>query len=165
MSTSELVIDDVVAFFNPETFTTNMHILNDIVTAERIEDLEGADMVMYQHIKTPMIVSNRCSFALMWVIDTRAEDGTFISMSTSKGTEAILEANQAKVKKDVPSDTPITFTMCKDMGNGTLQFKEVICVDPMGSLPQMIKNKIATSNAEGLKKMIRHLIKQKASAK
>ena len=47
MSTKELTIDDVATFFSPETFAQNIHILNDIVTAERIEDVEGADYVMY----------------------------------------------------------------------------------------------------------------------
>ena len=47
MSTNELVMDDVVKFFDPATFAQNIHILNEIVTAERIADVEGVDYVMY----------------------------------------------------------------------------------------------------------------------
>ena len=60
------------------------------------------------------------------------------------------------VKKDVISENKIAAQMSKPVEGGVF-LVEVICVDPAGSLPQMLKNQIAKSNSAGLKKMVHHL--------
>ena len=54
----------------------------------------------------------------------------------SRGTEAIVAANQALIKKDVISETKMTVTIRKPVEDGkSTHITEVICIDPAGSLP------------------------------
>ena len=58
-----LTIDDFRAHFEPEVFPANMTAQEDALTCRKLDDNIGEGMfAMYQHIKTPMVVSNRCVF-------------------------------------------------------------------------------------------------------
>ena len=75
----------------------------------------------------------------------------------SKGTEKVAEANAKLIEKGaVLSETKMAVQTWKPVDGG-VKITEVICVDPAGALPQMIKDKIAKSNSAGLKKMVHHL--------
>ena len=115
---------------------------------------------MYQHIKTPMIVSNRCTFVAVYNIDL--PNGGMISLSTSKGMKAIEQANVALQKKDVLSHTVLTYNKAETCEDGSgCRVTSVLCVDPAGSLPGMIKNKIAKANSNTADNMVNYMRKQK----
>ncbi len=84
-----LTKEDFVAFQDPAVFPDNMHILDSIITCRRLDDDMGEGMyAMYQHIKTPMVVSNRCCFMCMYSYELPDGAG-LIHMSTSKGMKPI----------------------------------------------------------------------------
>ena len=58
-----LTMDDVRAFCARDTFPANMKVLESACTCTIIEgDVGEGSYAMYQHIKTPFIVSDRCNF-------------------------------------------------------------------------------------------------------
>ncbi len=116
---------------------------------------------MYQHIKTPMVVSNRCCFMCVYSYEL-PNGGGLIHMSTSKGMKSIEQANTALIGKDVLSHTIVTYTKvvpCED-GSGCM-VTSVLCVDAAGSLPDFVKAKIAASNSESTANMVKHLRNKK----
>ena len=97
---------------------------------------------MYQHIKTPIMVSNRCCFLAVYTIDT--PDGGVIHLTTSKGNKTIEQANLPLIGKDVLSHTTLTYNKFEPNADGSgCRITAVLCVDPAGSLPDFVKNKIA----------------------
>ena len=72
MKAEGLTMEDFCTFSDPDQFPANMHILDPILTCRRLEDDLGCDAAyaMYQHIKTPLMVSNRCCFLANYVFDT-----------------------------------------------------------------------------------------------
>ena len=80
-----LTMEDIAEFNDPAVICINQKLLNDILTPTRLADDEG-HIVMYQHIKTPMMVANRCAFLIHYHVE---EDGSIIEIQSSKGTEAI----------------------------------------------------------------------------
>ena len=61
-------MQDIADFYKPESYATNVHLMNEIITPKRLADVDG-HMVWYQHIKTPIIVANRCSFSIFFTIE------------------------------------------------------------------------------------------------
>ena len=93
MTCEGLTIDDFKAFYNPETFHANIKIVDPILTCKRLPTYDDEDVrIMYQHIKTPFIVSNRCAFMAIYSIEL--PNGDIIHMTTSKGNQSIVDANQ-----------------------------------------------------------------------
>ena len=87
-----LTMDDVRAFCARDTFPANMKVLESACTCTIIEgDVGEGSYAMYQHIKTPFIVSDRCNFLAVHQIEL--ENGGFIHLSTGKGMKAIEGAN------------------------------------------------------------------------
>ena len=111
--------------------------------------------VIYQHIKTPVVVSNRCAINTIYQIDQ--EDGGFLHFTTSKGTGQIASDNAALIGKDVLSNCVLTYTKVEKVSEGRIRATQVICVDPAGDIPQWMKKKIAKSNADGMANTIKHL--------
>ena len=142
MDAPGLTVDDFKAFYHPDSLCDNMKILDKIITARKIENVGGeldANMyTIYQHVKTPMIASNRCCFMCVHNIDM--PDGSFVHMSTSKGNKALEEANVALKAKDVLSHCWMTYNKIEAKADGSgCRITTVICVDASGSLPGMIK--------------------------
>ena len=95
MDAPGLTLDDFRAFYAKDSLCANMTLLDKIITARKLEnvdeEVDASIHFMYQHIKTPMIASNRCCF--MAVYNLEMPDGSFCHLSTSKGMKAIEEAN------------------------------------------------------------------------
>ena len=60
-----ITIDDMKAWNSPDALPANIKIVDKNVTARKLENDLGVDgsFVMYQHIKTPIVISNRCVFS------------------------------------------------------------------------------------------------------
>ena len=164
MKADGLTLEDFKAFQDPAQFPTNMHILDDILNCRPLDDNLGCEgcYAMYQHIKTPIMVSNRCCLLAVYNIEL-PNGGGIIHLSTSKGMKAIEQASTATlIGKDVLSHTILTYSKivpCED-GSGCM-ITSVLCVDPAGSLPDFVKNKIAAQNSGTSENMVKHLRKQK----
>ena len=144
MKAEGLTIEDFRAFHAMDVFPTNVHTLDSIITARKLDDDMGCAgaWCMYQHIKTPMMVSNRCCFMCMYSMDL--ENGGLVLLSTSKGMKPIEQANVALQGKDVLSHTVLTYQKFEPLEDGSgCKVSAVVCVDPAGSLPDFVKNKIA----------------------
>lgn len=89
MKAEGLTMEDFNAFGHPDAFPDNMHHLDPILTCRKLEDDMGcADAyAMYQHIKTPFMVSNRCCFLCVYKLDL--PNGGVINLTTSKGMKSI----------------------------------------------------------------------------
>ena len=154
-----LAIEDCRAFNNAEVFCQNVKLLDPILTCRKLDDnLGGNSYAMYQHVKTPMIVSNRCNF--LGVHQIELENGGYIHLSTSKGMQQIEQANTTLIGKDVLGHCLMTYAKFEPCEDG-IKVTACYAIDPAGSLPDFIKNKIATENTKAPEKMIAHLRKQK----
>mmetsp|Transcript_26554 Transcript_26554/g.35517 ORF Transcript_26554/g.35517 Transcript_26554/m.35517 type:complete len:148 (+) Transcript_26554:98-541(+) len=103
-----LTIDDFRAFSTHAEFAANMTVLESAATCRNLDNEVGEGIyAMYQHIKTPMIVSNRCIFMSVQTIEL--ENGGFIHLCTSKGMKPVEQANVALQGKDVLCHTVMTF--------------------------------------------------------
>ena len=154
-----LTMEDFREFYNRDNWCANMKLLDKNITAEILDVDMGEGMAMYQHIKTPMVVSNRCVFSANFCIDL--EGGGMIQISTSKGMEKIIEQSAAKIGKDVLSNTIFSYIKFEPKATGGVTITAIICVDPAGSIPDFVKDKIAAANSDTTIKMIAHLRKKK----
>ena len=156
-----LKVEDVAAFWDPEVFATNMKVLDPILTCTRLpNDMGEHCYALYQHIKTPVIVSNRCNFLAIYHI--HLPNGGMIHLATSKGTKHLEQEHAQRIGKDVLGHTVMTYTKVEPCEDGSgIQITSVFCVDPAGSLPDFIKEKIAKENSASSEKMVAHLRKQK----
>ena len=160
MKAAGLTVDDFREFNNPAQWPANLHAVDDIQTCRILEDVqigpqpEGTTaFVAYLHITTPMMVSNRASIGVVYLID--GPDGSHIQVTTTRGCESIVEANQALIGEDVVSNTPVSYmklTNCAD-GSGVM-VEQIVCVDPAGDLPDWVKKQIAKSNSDMLEKAV-----------
>ena len=138
-----LEMADFLAFQDPASFPANMSVLDSILTCRKLDDDMGENCyAMYQHIKTPIMVSNRCCFNAVY--NHKVDENTLIHITTSKGMRAIEEKpeNITLRGKDVLSHTTVTYNKIEACDGG-VRITSVLCVDPAGSLPDFVKNKIA----------------------
>ena len=138
-----------------------MSILDSILTCRKLDDDMGPNCyAMYQHIKTPIMVSNRCCF--LAVYNHIVDDNTLIHITTSKGMRAIEQKpeNVTLQAKDVLSHTTVTYNKIEACEGGC-KITSVLCVDPAGSLPDFVKSKIAAQNSNTTDNMVKHLRKKK----
>ena len=88
MKADGLMLEDFSDFYNPETFPANMKNLDSNITSRKLDvEMPEGCYAMYQHIKTPMVVSNRCSFCAVHSFDS--SDGGKIQITTSRGMDKI----------------------------------------------------------------------------
>ena len=108
MKAEGLSMDDFRAYWSPDAFPANMTAQEKPLTCEKTnDDLGEGYYCMYQHIKTPMVVSNRCLFQCVTTVEL--ENGGIIQLVTSKGMKGIEEANTAKIGKDVLAHAKVVY--------------------------------------------------------
>ena len=142
-----------------------MKVLDPILTCHPLNDvdLQTEDAyAMYQHIKTPAFVANRCGFVAVHTVDSGGgtTEEKLITLSTSEGMQEVAESEFVRVGKDVLSNTKIAYSKVEGCEGGVL-LTSVVCVDPAGSLPDFVKIQIAKQNSEGAERMVKHLMKSK----
>ena len=131
-----ITIDEMKAWYASDALPANITIVDKNVTAKLLENDLGVDgsYTMYQHIKTPIVVSNRCVFASVFNQDL--PNGGFATMSTSKGMKAIEEANTALRGKDVLSQTIVSYHKFEPLEDGSgVRISAIMCVELNGSMP------------------------------
>ena len=131
-----ITIDEMKAWYASDALPANITIIDKNVTARLLENDLGVDgsYTMYQHIKTPIVVSNRCVFASVFNQDL--PNGGFFTMSTSKGMKAIEEANIALRGKDVLSQTIVSYHKFEPLEDGSgVRISAIMCIELGGSMP------------------------------
>ena len=64
------------------------------------------------------------------------------------------------IGKDVLSQTVVGYNKIEPIEDGSgVRVSSVICVDPAGSLPDFVKTKIASQNANSTENTVKHLQK------
>ena len=94
MSVSEnyaegLSMEDFRAFYAPDAWPTNITLLDKEVTAQKLDEDTGLDdcYLMYQYVKTPMVVADRCLFQSVYNVDL--PNGDMIFVQTSYGNALV----------------------------------------------------------------------------
>ena len=100
---------------------------------------------MHTEATTPWPLSYRSTITCEHKIE---HDGTFIYMQSSKGCEKLTQDNAATIGKNVIATCIIQFAKYVPCEGG-FDITCVTCSDPAGSIPDMIKNKLAKRHADG----------------
>ena len=159
MKAEGLTMDDFRSYWAPDVFPANMTAQEKPLTCEKTnDDLGEGYYCMYQHIKTPMVVSNRCLFQCVTTVEL--ENGGCIQLVTSKGMKGIEEASTAKIGKDVLAHAFVVYQKAEPCDGG-VRMTCVFCIELGGSLPDFIKKKIAEEQSLGVEGLVKILRKKK----
>ena len=75
MEANGLTMEDFQDYMKMDTWAETFTAQEDILSLRRLEDVDGMPLI-YTHIKTPFIVSNRCNFDCYYSVDEG--DGSLI---------------------------------------------------------------------------------------
>ena len=119
-----------------EHIIENAHKLNDAYTLTKIGEEEGHN-IMHNLAKLSWPLSNRSSIVCQYIFE---HDGTFTFITSSKGNEHLVEANKARIGKDVVANAIINYSKYTPYEHG-FDIVSVSCADPAGSVPDVLKNR------------------------
>jgi len=109
---------------------------NDKVKIAELEEDEGCK-VMHQHIKTPIMVTNRSMIQTAYPNVAGPTEGSFVVLVSDKGNEAQIEKYADKIGKDVRGLAHLVYQLIEPTATG-IRVTQVIHIDLGGSLPNMI---------------------------
>ena len=110
------------------------------LTVTVLEELEGGRKVVHHHMKTPFVMSDRSLILFYFLVDVSENEFTF-AFSTLNSEEN-QEKYKAKIGKDVVADARLVMHCVADAEGGTrVRMNKVM--DPKGSIPTMMANKMA----------------------
>ena len=89
--------------------------LDNKLTISDTPDVDGYRCLV-QHIKMPMLMTNRSIVQLYYVIEN--EDGSLEFIASSQGTEGVMADVASIVKKDVIANNIINYTKLVPDGDG-----------------------------------------------
>lgn len=145
MEANGLTLEDFQSYMSMDTWAETFTKQEDILTLRRLGDVDGLPLI-YTHIKTPFIVSNRCNFDCYYPVDE--QDGSLIQLASAMGNEAILDKEKKLVGRDVIATCFYAYTKITQRADGSgCDLKCVQCIDPAGALPEVIKRQIAKKNS------------------
>ena len=105
------------------------------LSVKPLPDVDGL-MCVIQQIKMPMLMTNRSIVQLYRL--TENEDGSIVFIASSKGTEDIVAAQAAIIKKDVVANNIINYVKITPTADGC-EWVSVQCLDIAGSIPDALK--------------------------
>ena len=105
------------------------------ITVTDCPDFEGQKCIV-QHLKMPMMISNR-SIPVLFYLKENA-DGTIEFVASSRGTEAVVAAQAASIKKDVVANNIVNYVKLTPIEGGC-DWVSVQCLDMAGSMPDAMK--------------------------
>ena len=92
--------------------------------------------LMFQKVKTPIIVADRCLFQTVYNIDL--PNGDFEFLQTSQGNHEITEANACMIGDRVVSFNRFTYSKFEKQEDGRIKILSVTSIDPGKDLPNFI---------------------------
>ena len=129
----------------------NTALLDSKLKITKLDDLEG-QMRTVTTIKMPMMMTNRSIFNIYHPTD--CEDGSFIGLASSIGTEEFVASAEGKklLGKNVLATNHINYRHIVPYDGGC-HWTSVVCTDIGGSIPGALKNQAAgkmAKQAEGI---------------
>ena len=120
------------------------------LTVTDCPDFDG-QRCLIQHIKMPIMMSNRSIPQLYYLVEN--EDGSIIFIASSRNTEEVVAAQANKIKKDVVANNIINFTKLTPTADGC-EWVSVQALDIAGSIPEALKRQGAERQAKNAMLMI-----------
>ena len=117
----------------------------DRMTPEELPAVPGTDKIVLMNIKFPFPMTNRSMINAFYFNDEA--DGSYWQCSSSKGNEALYEQYKSKVGKNVVAVNHLGYVGLKPTDSG-VEWSSVNMMDLSGSIPGMLKGKIATRQAK-----------------
>ncbi len=105
-------------------------------------------------MKMPVMISNRTMITCWY--EAQGDDGWKKKFHSSKGNEQITADAAAAIGKDVVGTIHVAYYAWKPYEGG-MEIKFVNKVDPNGSIPDMIKNKMAKRMSNGVMHLVNFL--------
>jgi hypothetical protein len=118
-------------------------------------DKDGDFQIAQHHIKLPFIVSNRSMIVTYYMLE--GENESFHFIWSSRGNEGLVATYSKQIGKDVVGEIEGCLHCSKHSDGGT-KIEANMFGNPKGSIPDMIKNKMAGKAslwAETVSNMIR----------
>ena len=120
-------------------YRENIHkltpLIDEKITMVPCPDYEGCKCYI-QQIKMPMMMTNRSIPVLYYIKKNR--DGSLEFMSSSRGTDEIIDQQDRVIKSNVIGNNVINYTKLTPTATGC-DWVSVICVDIAGSIPDFVK--------------------------
>ena len=135
-----LTMDKVHAY--EEHALENATKMNNRTTLTKVGE-DGGHPILHSKIKCPFPLTNRSVITCKYKVE---KDGVITVFSSGKGCEAHVTANAKAIGKDVMANSVIQGVRFTPFEGG-IEITNVICMDIGGSVPDMMKNKMATRNA------------------
>ena len=130
---------------------------NDRLSMERLEDVDGVP-TYHMIAKAPsMLVSDRSTIN-SYYFDVDLGDGSHTMINSSLGNEALEVAYKKQIKKNVVAKSHIGMFSVKELGDGEMEIRQMVCLDPAGMIPDFIKNKIAKRLKDQTEFVVRYLV-------
>ena len=117
----------------------------DRLTPEDLPTVAGVDKLVLMNIKFPFPMTNRSILNAFYFNDEA--DGSYWQCSSSKGNEALYEQYKSKIGKNVIAVNHIGYVGVKPTESGC-EWSSVNMTDLSGSIPGMLKGKIANRQAK-----------------
>ena len=117
----------------------------DRLTPEDLPTVAGVDKLVLMNIKFPFPMTNRSILNAFYFNDEA--DGSYWQCSSSKGNEALYEQYKSKIGKNVIAVNHIGYVAVKPTESGC-EWSSVNMTDLSGSIPGMLKGKIANRQAK-----------------
>ena len=136
-----LTIDKVRAFYDNNV--ANASKMNPKLTVTQVAE-EAGSKIFHSVAKLPFPMSNRSTVTRSIRFE---ESGVLTVLGSSKGCEAHVAACAKEIGKNVLANLILSFARYTPYEGG-MDIVTIMCSDPAGSIPDAMKNKQATRNAQ-----------------
>ena len=132
--------------------------MNNRMSSTKIVEEASDDMTYHFHVETPtMAVSNRSLF-LTYYVEKDSETGTVSILSSSKGTENLIESQAELVGRNVIADLTVSYLRLEPVSTGGYDIEQVSCFDPKGWIPGFINQIGVTKSASIVRDTVEYLM-------
>ena len=136
-----LTAEKIHAYYND--LCANAYKLNSRSQVTKIDEHEGFT-VLHAVTSLPWPMSNRSTIMVLYKFE---EDGCLTFIQSSKGCEEFVTAHAKSIGKNVVASNHINYA-CYTPIEGGYEIATVMCADPAGSIPDVLKNKFANRTAQ-----------------
>ena len=124
--------------------------INNKMTRTVLPEDDGHKVVLMK-MKMPMMITNRSIVSCFY--EHQREDGWKVLLHSSQGNDHIVAANKSAIGKDVVADMVITYYAWRPYEGG-LEIWHINKMNPAGSIPDFLKNKMAKRMANGVLNLV-----------
>ena len=133
-----------------ENFVAKMNAMDDKLSIVECGEVDGCKAVL-QMIKMPMMMTNRTIPNIRYLDES---DSELVMVTSSRGTEQLVADQAGVIKKNVVGNNVINYLRLVPTEDGCT-FEGVNCGDLAGSIPDMIKKKMAERQQAAQMRMLK----------